>query len=235
MLGPGTIKERDRFSSMQENTFEAQALSKVYAEVQQRFEGFDDPAHGWEHVERVNRLALYIAERESADTFIVGMAALMHDIGHLSTDKTQHHADLSMSMASELLTAYHVPADTREAILHAITAHSFSLGTEPRTLEAKVVRDADRLDSLGAIGIVRWAITGTVRRTTGTQIYHPDDPFAARHILNERRYMLDHFFTKLLKLSSTMSTQTGRVLAQQRTAFMHTYLEEFRKELELRP
>ena len=132
---------------MEANDVESQVLSKVYEEMQQRYVGFDDPAHGWEHIERVYRLALYIAEQENADTFIVGMAALMHDIGHLSTDKSLHHADLSMSMAGELLLAYDISADTREAILHAIAAHSFSLGIEPRTLEAKVVRDADRLDS----------------------------------------------------------------------------------------
>jgi uncharacterized protein len=217
---------------MEAETFESRVLSKVYEEIQQRYVGFDDPAHGWEHIQRVYKLALYIAERESADFFIVSMAALMHDMGHLSTGKTGHHADLSMSMAGGLLTVYDVPNDTQEAILHAIAAHSFSLGIEPRTLEAKVVRDADRLDSLGAIGILRWAITGAVRRTGDTQTYHPDDPFAERHILDDRRYMLDHFFTKLLKLSSIMTTQTGRVLAEQRTAFMHMYLDEFRRELE---
>ena len=135
-------------------------------------------------------------------------------------------------MAGELLLTYNVSADTREAILHAIAAHSFSLGIEPRTLEAKVVRDADRLDSLGAIGILRWAITGTVRRTVETQTYHPDDPFAEWHTLDDHRYMLDHFFTKLLKLDGTMATQTGLVLAQERTAFMRVYLDEFRKELD---
>lgn len=218
---------------MEAHIFESQVLSKIYEEIQQRYVGFDDPAHGWEHIKRVFRLAFYIAERESANSFIAGMAALMHDIGHLSTDKTQHHADLSMSIASELLRAYSVPTDKQEAILHAIAAHSFSLGIEPRTLEAKVVRDADRLDSLGAIGILRWAITGAVRRTNETQTYHPDDPFAERHLLDDRRYMLDHFFTKLLKLDSTMSTQTGRALSQQRTAFMRTYLDEFRREVEL--
>jgi len=217
---------------MEAKTFESQVLSKVYEDIQQRYVGFDDPAHGWEHIQRVYRLALYIAERESADSFIVGMAALLHDIGHLSTAKTQHHADLSRSMASELLTAYNVPADTQEAILHAIAAHSFSLGIEPRTLEAKVVRDADRLDSLGAIGILRWAVTGAVRRTSDTQSYHLDDPFAEWHTLDDRRYMLDHFFTKLLKLNKTMSTQAGSALAKQRTAFMHFYLDEFRRELE---
>jgi uncharacterized protein len=218
---------------MEAKTVESQVLSKVYAEILQRFEGFDDPAHGWEHIQRVYKLALYIAEREKADLFIVGMAALMHDIGRLSNDNTKHHVDLSIVIASELLTANDITAAAQEAILHAIAAHSFSFGVDPRTLEAKVMRDADRLDSLGAIGILRWAITGTVLRTPHTQIYHPDDPFAERHILDDRRYMLDHFFTKLLKLDSTMSTQTGRALAQQRMAFMRTYLDEFRRELEI--
>ena len=88
---------------MEANDVESQVLSKVYEEMQQRYVGFDDPAHGWEHINRVYRLAVYIAEQENADIFIVGMAALMHDIGHLSTDTSLHHADLSMSMAGELL------------------------------------------------------------------------------------------------------------------------------------
>ncbi len=217
---------------MEAKSGESHVLSKVYEEVQQRFKGFDDPAHGWEHIERVYKLARYIAEQEGADSFIVGIAALMHDIGRLSNEQTKHHAESSVRMAGEILSASGITADRQQAILHAIAAHSFSLGIEPRTLEAKVVRDADRLDSLGAIGVLRWAITGTVRRTTDTQTYHPDDPFAEWHVLDDHRYMLDHFFTKLLKLGSTMSTQTGRVLAEQRTAFMHAYLDQFRKELE---
>jgi len=216
---------------MEANEVESQVLSKVHEEMQQRYIGFDDLAHGWEHIQRVYRMAVYIAEQENADIFIVGMAALMHDTGHLSTDTSLHHADLSISMAGELLASYGIPAATREAILHAIEAHSFSLGIESRTLEAQVVRDADRLDALGAIGIVRWAITGVVRRTGETQIYHPDDPFAEWHALDDRRYMLDHFFTKLLKLEGTITTPSGRALARERTALMVVYLDALRKEL----
>ena len=218
---------------MEAKTIESHVLSDIYAQVRQRFSGFDDPAHGWEHIQRVYKIALYLAEQENADSFIVGMAALMHDLGRLTDDKTMHHAELSVLSATELLSAHHLTFDTQRAILHAIAAHSFSLGIEPRTLEAKIVRDADRLDSLGAVGILRWAITGTVRRTPQTLSYNPDDPFAQQDMPDDQRFMLDHFFTKLLKLSSTMSTQTGRALAQQRTAFMHTYLDEFRRELEL--
>jgi uncharacterized protein len=118
--------------------------------------------------------------------------------------------------------------------LHAIIVHSFSRGIPPRTLEARIVRDADRLDSLGAIGILRWAITGTLRRSPQTKTHHPTDPFAEHHSPDDRSYMLDHFFTKLLKLGDTMTTKTGQTLAQQRLAFMESYLDELRKELEQR-
>ncbi|HXX78412.1 MAG TPA: HD domain-containing protein [Ktedonobacteraceae bacterium] len=217
---------------MQVNEFESQVMSKVYEDIRQRYVGFGDLAHGWEHIQRVYKLGSFLAEQEQADAFIVGMSALMHDMGHLSDEQTNHHAKLSLMMAQELLAAYQVSSDMQQSILHAIEAHSFSLGVEPRTLEAKIVRDADRLDALGAIGILRWAITGAVRNKGETQTYHPDDPFGEWHTLDDRRYMLDHFFTKLLKLEDTMTTHAGRVIARQRTAFMHAYLDEFRNELE---
>lgn len=211
---------------------ESEILLDVYSEVRQRFAGMDDLAHGWEHIERVYHLALQVAQQEGADSFIVGMAALLHDLGRLSHDTTQHHVELSLSSASALLAKYQLAPDVEEAILHAIAAHSFSRGIEPGTQEARVVRDADRLDGLGAIGILRWAITGTLRRTPQTLSYHPEDPFAERHTPDDSLYMLDHFYTKLLKLKERMYTRTGRALAEQRTAFMRLYLEELRRELE---
>ena len=214
---------------------ESEILSQAQEEVRKRFTGVDDLAHGWEHVNRVYNLALSIAAQERADRFVVGMAALMHDLGRTARQNeangNAHHADLSVTLATELLQTYHVPAEKQQAILHAIVAHSFSKGIEPLTLEACIVRDADRLDGLGAIGILRWAMTGAYRRTLQTASYHPEDPFGEKHELDDNRYMLDHFYSKLLKLAETMSTKTGRVLAQRRTAFMHTYLYEFKREL----
>lgn len=217
---------------METQTREAEIEAEIYSQVQRRFAGFDDPAHGWEHIRRVHQLALHMAEQEHADRFIVGTAALLHDIGRLVGDTTQHHAETSETLAAELLSAYPITLEQKDAILHAIVAHSYSRGVEPRTLEARIVRDADRLDALGAIGILRWAITSTLRRTPQTRSYNPDDPFAQQRQPDDHLFMLDHFFTKLLKLADTMSTQTGRELAWQRIAFMHAYLEEFRSELE---
>ncbi|WP_322481255.1 HD domain-containing protein [Thermogemmatispora sp.] len=220
-------------------------LAQVYHEVEERFLrlGRADLAHGWDHIERVYRLALGIGQREGADRFVVGMAALLHDLGRVApaseghgqgpAASERHHADLSQELAAELLAAHGVPTAEREAILHAVLAHSFSRGVEPQTLEARVVRDADRLDGLGAIGIMRWAITGTLRATAETRPYHPADPFARSHAPDDRRYLLDHFYAKLLRLGESMTTATGRALAQERLAFMQRYLEEFRRELML--
>jgi uncharacterized protein len=208
-------------------------LARLYQDVQQRFDELDDPAHGWEHVRRVYDLALRIGQEESADLLLIGLAALLHDTGRLVHRKGTHHAVLSVEMARDVLKTYLLAPEQIEAIVHAIEAHSFSRGIEPRTLEACVLRDADRLDGLGAIGILRWAISGTIKRKPQTKSYHPEDPFGEWHELDDRLYMLDHFSTKLLKLEQGMYTTTGRAMAQQRTAYMRTYLQELRAELGL--
>lgn len=218
-----------------ETTFnQSTVLLQILEKVQQRFVHCDDLAHDWDHVSRVYTLAEYIAEHEGADRFIVGMATLMHDLGHTVEHKgNEHHVDLSVKLASELMLASQIPVTLQDAITHVILAHSFSRGIEPRTLEASVVRDADRLDALGAIGIMRWGIVGGQQQKTGRKPYQLDDPFAERHSLDDNLYMLDHFYTKLLKLEATMMTETGLHLAQHRTTFMCQYLDQFKHELEL--
>jgi uncharacterized protein len=219
---------------MEKSFLDSDILSQIHAEVEKRSSVIHDLAHGWEHISRVYRLALYIAVREHADTLIVGLAALMHDLGRTAPQNgTEHHADLSVILAKELMNNYDVPVDYQKAVSHAIITHSFSRGVPPETLEAKVVRDADRLDGLGAIGVMRWAMTGAQYNIPGSQSYHPDDPFGETHELDDRLYRLDHFYTKLLKLGDTMATKTGHMLAQRRINFLKAYLNEFRSELEL--
>src|SRR6516164_8953547 len=134
---------------------ESSMLAEVSLEVQARFADYTDLAHGWEHVYRVYHLALHIAEQEHADGFIAGMAALLHDLGRTIRDPSLPHAERSAVLATELLARYHLPHETEQAILHAILAHTYRRGITPSTLEARVLYDADRLDSLGASGLVR--------------------------------------------------------------------------------
>ena len=206
-------------------------LAAVATEVQARFAGFNDLAHGWEHVHRVYHLALHLAEQEHADGLIVGMAALLHDIGRTTHGPARSHAKRSAALATKLLAAYDLPHDTQHAILHAILAHSYRDGVEPATLEARVLYDADRLDSLGASGVMRWAMTAKHGRWPEIKTYHPDDPFALWRDPDGQRYLLDRFFTKLLKLNEAMTTATGRAMAERRIAFLRRYLQELQQEL----
>jgi uncharacterized protein len=217
---------------MQTPSHPSQVLSAISAEVQARFASFEDLAHGWEHVQRVYYLAAYIAEQEHADLFVVTLAALLHDLGRTIRAPASPHAERSALLADELLAPYQLSQETLQAILHAILAHSYRKGVAPATLEACVLYDADRLDSLGASGILRWAMSKGRRHAPQSKTYHPDDPFATHRTPDEKHYVLDEFFSKFLTLDEAMTTRTGRVLAQRRIAFLRLYLQELQRELE---
>jgi uncharacterized protein len=206
-------------------------LAKVAAEVQACFTDFSDLAHGFEHVQRVYHLSLRLAEQEHADGFIVGMAALLHDLGRTTRGPARSHAKRSALLAKKLLASYDLSHDIQHEILQAILTHSYRHGSDPMTLEARVLYDADRLDSLGASGVMRWAMTTKRVRWPATSTYHPDDPFALWRVPDEQRYLLDRFFTKLLKLQDAMLTAAGRAMAERRTAFMRLFLQEIQQEL----
>src|SRR5258707_10710789 len=167
---------------------ESQMLAAIWTEVESRFAGYDDLAHGWEHTQRVYHLALRLAEQEHANRFIVGMAALLHDLGRSTKDPTRSHAERSAILATTLLAPYNLPLDTQYAITHAILAHSYSRGIAPATLEARVLYDADRLDSLGASGVLRWALASTHRRWPETKTYQTEDPFAIQRLATDKHY-----------------------------------------------
>jgi uncharacterized protein len=210
---------------------ESRILAEVFTEVQARFVDFTDLAHGWEHVYRVYHLSLRIAEQEHADRFIVGMAALLHDVGRTTQEPKKPHAERSALLAAELLARYDLPDETLQAILHAILAHNYRRGITPVTLEARVIFDADRLDSIGASGLMRWAMTLKNKKWSELKSYHPDDPFAVQRDPDDQHYLLDRFFTKLLALPEAMMTETGRAMAQSRLSFLYLFLQELQVEL----
>ncbi len=210
---------------------ESRILEEAFKYVQARFMDFTDLAHGWEHVYRVYHLALRIAKQEHADSFIVGMAALLHDVGRTIQSPKKPHAERSAMLATELLAQYELPYAIQEAILHAILAHNYRRGITPATLEARVLYDADRLDSMGASGLMRWATIIKNKKWSEWKSYHPDDPFAVNRDPDDQHYLLDRFFTKLLALPDAMMTGTGRTLAQRREAFLYLFLQELQEEL----
>jgi len=139
---------------------------------------------------------------------------------------------LSANKACELLNKSFGWKDSyghqEEAIAHAIQAHSWSADIEPETIEAKALQDSDRLDALGYLGLARlFSVGGALKRA----LFHPSDPLAMKRDLDEDRYTLDHFYTKLIHLQSTMKTPMGRRIAKYKTQKMLDFIGELNREI----
>jgi len=194
--------------------------------------GDDDASHDIHHVRRVKSVALEIADMEGeADRSILVAAAYLHDIVNLpknSPDRAKASA-LSADAAVPVLQELGFEEETIEAVRHAIIAHSFSANVTPTTLEAKILQDADRIDALGAIGMARtFLIAGKI----GTTLFDGADPFAAERPLDDRRFAIDHFAVKLLKLPETMQTASGRAIAERRAETIRSFLKALGEELQ---
>ena len=193
-------------------------------------EGERDPAHDLGHLERVVGTAKAIGAAEGAIPEILVPAAWLHDCVQVAKDSEDRStaSRLSADRAWALLEEAGYPEGHLPAIHHAIVAHSFSAGIPPETKEAEVLRDADRLDALGAIGLSRCLMLGG---HLGTALSSPVDPFCESREPDDRRFVVDHFFTKLLTLADSMQTRAGREEAEKRTRFLRLYLEVLEEEL----
>jgi uncharacterized protein len=210
------------------------SLAAIAAFARERSAGHDT-AHDALHLARViaNARNLIAHERSAGvnvDEFVVEAACWMHDVVQLPKGRgpAGEAARQSAAVARDWLEAQAVDPGRIEAIAHAITAHSFSGGLRPETIEAAIVQDADRLDALGAVGIARLWVTGV---SLGGSLYHPIDPGGTARPLDDRSYGLDHIERKLLQLPGTMNTVAGRDEAPRRAEFVRCYRDEFLREL----
>lgn len=190
-----------------------------------------DAAHDLSHVRRVVANAKRLAASEQARLEIVVPAAWLHDCVTLPKDSMQRDIASAQAAraASDFLDSAGYPAELIPDIRHAIEAHSFSARIAPRTREARVVQDADRLDALGAIGIARCLALGGAM---GRALYDPGEPFPETRAPDDASNMLDHFYVKLLRLADTMTTTFGQAEARRRTAFMREYLQQLGQEIQ---
>jgi uncharacterized protein len=189
-----------------------------------------DSAHDFEHVMRVYKNAKKICKEEKANEKLILSAALLHDIvSYPKSDKRSKMSSLeSAKKSKQILKKYDFSKEEITIISDAICDHSFSQNKVPRTLEGRILQDADRLDALGAIGIARvFATGGSLKRP----FYNLDDPFCKTRIPDDKIWTLDHFFQKLLKLESLMNTKSGKVEAKRRTRVLKEFLNYLKQEL----
>lgn len=189
-----------------------------------------DAAHDAAHVQRVAVNAIKFAKSEKANLEIVIPAVWLHDCVSVSksSELRNQASTLSAQKAEELLLDWGYSQENIEAIKHAIAAHSYSANIVPETLEAKIVQDADRMDSIGAIGVARMMMTGGKMDCT---LYNDNDPFCTTREPQDRQWTVDHFYAKLLKLNSGFHTQAAQEEAQRRHDYMLGFLHQLQSEI----
>ncbi|MDX6020020.1 phosphohydrolase [Scandinavium sp. V105_16] len=193
----------------------------------------DDAAHDISHFRRVWATAQRLSQAEQTDERVILAACYFHDIVSLPKNHPERRRS-SVLAAQKTLTILRddfpdFPEGLYSAVAHAIEAHSHSANIAPRTREAKIVQDADRLESLGAIGLARvFVVAGKMN----VALFDAEDPFADSRPLNDMRYALDHFQNKLLRLPATMQTAQGRALAEHNARYLVQFMAKISAELQ---
>lgn len=194
----------------------------------------EDPTHDFSHILRVHTLAMQIAEAEGADRAIVSAAALLHDAegsdpGRVAARANHHEA--SADFAGEALAAEGWPPERIVAVQECIRTHRYRSGEAPETLEAQVLFDADKLDSIGAIGAAR-ALAFAAR--SGQPFYlEPSAQFRAEGRLEtgEPHSAYHEYIFKLQNIPGRLFTESARRIAAGRQAALAAYFEQLGAEL----
>lgn len=193
-----------------------------------------DSAHDFDHVLRVAQMAERLAQAEGADVVVVRLAALLHDVAITEDQATRraHHL-AAADFARDWLTRRELAAERVTNVVHAIEAHRFrDQSVQPQTLEAQCLYDADKLDSIGAIGVARaFAFAGRYDSRLWTMPWRAAPPFKDKP--NGAEYTPVHEFVyKLQRLLATLYTPTARKIGIARHAFMVAYFEQLDAEMQ---
>ncbi len=224
------MREANRAAAMNASDLLASDLLQRLRTISHSFCVTEGGSHGPDHSERVLHTALAIGERMGARLDILAPAALLHDIGRKEESLSQGrvcHARRGAELATGLLPDLGYRAEEIEAICHCIRSHRFRGELRPASLEAAILHDADKLDSIGAVGIGRaFLFAGQI----GARLHNPElDPATtSSYSLEDTAYR--EFRIKMSRVRNRMLTAVGREMAEQRQAFMHTFFDQLTRE-----
>jgi len=188
-------------------------------------------SHDWEHTERVYALCMCLGREEWANPDVLRFAAVLHDVGRGFEDKSEGkicHAEKGAAIAREVLLKHGMDALKVDEIVHCVECHRFRGDKVPVSCEAKVLFDADKLDSIGAVG-VGWAFlfAGEV----GARRHNGDVDVLKTEAYCREDTAYREFMVKLRKVKDRMLTSSGRRLALGRHRFMVEFFEVLDKEV----
>lgn len=189
-----------------------------------------DPSHDSLHLHRVVENCRTISRSHPCNQRVLIAAALLHDIVNIPKNHPErsHASRLAAERAGQFLAENEFSEAEISHVQTVIREHSFSAGLKPSCPESAVLQDADRLDALGAVGVMRTVTCGT---KMGSRYYSEREPIPVQRILDDRTHTIDHFYVKLFRLADLMNTEAGKKEAQLRVAFMKTFLAQLETEV----
>ena len=209
----------------------SQVLTNALWSVSRRYCEKEGGPHGPDHTERVYHLALILGRALDARLDILAAAALLHDIGRRFESDSKGevcHARKGAELARTILADLGFSAPDIEAITHCIRAHRFRGLEPPRTLEAEILFDADKLDSIGAIGIGRaFLFAGQI----GAKLHDAEIDHNHTRAYSREDTAYREFQVKMSRVREQMLTAPGRKLAEQRHRFMEIFFDELNREI----
>lgn len=166
-------------------------------------------AHSYEHVDRVVKIAVLLAKKENADRELVQVAAVLHDVGR---GVGQPHNETGAKLASEILNNLQYPPEKTKKVARIVLLHDIGSESKLRSLEEKIVWDADKIDLLGAVGIARG--------------FH----WCGKQSFDSAVKLAFEIYTPIYDL---LNTKSARELAEKRNKETLSFLSSLTKELSL--
>ncbi|MDA3832657.1 MAG: HD domain-containing protein [Spirochaetales bacterium] len=220
-LSHSSIRHKNSLAPATSN--QLRAIAATYCDA-------DGGCHGPDHALRVEKTALYIGKHMDCRLDIIAAGAILHDIGRRAETAckgTLCHAIRGAELAKPILQEFNFNTTDIDAICDTIRCHRYRGSLIPPTIEAKILFDADKLDSIGAIGIGRaFLFAGEI----GAKLHNND-----QNIIGSKSYTTEdtayrEFKVKMCKIKDRMFTPIGRQLALERHAFMEIFFKRLDKE-----
>jgi len=206
-------------------------LEEVKSLVEEKFRS-ESADHDWYHIERVLKLAEYIQSKEGGNLLVVQLAALLHDISdHKLNGGIKNDCG---RVSREILSKLNADEQLINQVCDIVDKVSFKgagVSDVIEGLELDIVRDADRLDAIGAIGIARAFHYGG---KNDRSFYEPDlgpllhtdfDSYSS-----DKSHTLNHFYEKLLLIKDRLRTETAKTIGEERHQIMEGFVSNFLKE-----
>lgn len=199
--------------------------------VKERLDGDFSDGHDFDHTYRVVAHVLDLCrEIPQADSEIAHLAALLHDIARPEESRGNgavDHALLGSQIARDFLLNHDYPTEKAYRVERCIAEHRFRSGNRPASLEAQILFDADKLDSLGAIGIARSFYFASA---VGARLHNAADVALASppYSVNDTAYR--EYLVKLSKLPDLLFTDVARVKARKLKVFMDSFFDQLNSE-----